>query len=408
MKTRGVITGVGVLSPIGIGQQEFFQSLLAGKSGISRITSFDTTNYRTNHGGEIKNFNPADYAEALPGIGNLERATQLALVAAHEAVLDAGLEINTDNCERIGCVLGSSEGETHCLDNFITDQSQNGSDLPKYELIPRVPTATIYQELAMRFGMKGPCACVATACAAGTNSIGLAFDLIRNGKADVVIAGGVDVFSRLSFSGFNALMSVTRTRCKPFNEHRDGMVLGEAAAIIILERLDHALSRKANIYAELLGYGISNDAYHITSPDPEGNGAKRAIALALEDAGLTADSVQYINAHGTGTPSNDIMEAKVIRDVFYNNGNRVPVSSSKSMFGHTLGAAGSIEFLVCILAIKNGFLPPTINFEDPIKGFEDFDFVPNESRPAEIQVALSNSFAFAGNTSAILVSKFNE
>lgn len=406
MKSRVIITGVGVLSPIGKGKKEFVEALLSGKSGIELIQSFDTSDYRTNKGGEIKNFNPADYSDVIKGIEELGRATQLTLVTTMEALEDSGYQITIDNCQNVGCILGSSEGETHFMDNYITAESNGSNGEHSHQLVPKIPTAAIYQELADRLGIRGQCATIATACAAGTNAIGYAADLIRFGMADMMIAGGVDVFSRLSFSGFNALMSVTRTICKPFNQKRDGMILGEASAILILESLESALKRGAEIYAEVLAYGISNDAYHITSPDPNGGGAKRSINSALNDAEISVDQVQYINAHGTGTQSNDIMEVQVIRELFNQPPARVPVSASKAMIGHTLGAAGAIEALICVLAIKNKFLPPTINFVEAINGFEDIDFIPNEARSAEINIALSNSFAFAGNASAILIGKY--
>jgi 3-oxoacyl-[acyl-carrier-protein] synthase II len=406
MKRRVVITGVGVLSPIGKGKEEFVKALLSGKSGIELIQSFDTSDYRTNKGGEIKNFNAADYSDVIKGIEKLGRATQLTLVATTEALEDSGYQITIDNCQNVGCILGSSEGETHFMDEYITAEENGSNEEKRHQLVPKIPSAAIYQELADRLGIHGQCATIATACAAGTNAVGYAADLIRFGIADMMIAGGVDVFSRLSFSGFNALMSVTKTCCKPFNQNRDGMILGEAAAIMILESLDSAIQRGADIYAEVLAYGISNDAYHITSPDPNGGGAKRSINSALNDAKVSADQVEYINAHGTGTQSNDIMEVQVIRELFNQPPAKIPVSASKSMVGHTLGAAGAIESLICTLAIKNNFLPPTINFVESIEGYEDIDFVPNESRPAEIKIALSNSFAFAGNASSILIGKY--
>lgn len=330
----------------------------------------------------------------------------MALSAAAEAVADAGIDFAHQDRRRVGVALATSLGGILCMDRFVVHNKEHGYEGADPNLFLHT-CPSISGALAKEYGLRGPVITLSTACAAGTNSVGYAFDLIRSGRCTGMICGGTDPFTRLSFSGFNALKSLSKGHIQPFTKERDGLVLGEAAAILILESLDQALERGAPIYAEVLGYGISNDAYHATSPDPKGGGAVRAIMACLHEADFTLDRVNYINAHGTATRLNDAMEISAIRQVFGERGARIPISSTKSMIGHTLGCAGSVEALTCALAIKHHFLPPTIHFTEPMEGCEEYDFVP-ESRAYEIDVAVSNSFAFAGTVAAIAIGRYKE
>lgn len=402
---RVVVTGLGVISSIAADLPSYLEALRRGESGMRTIESFDTSGYRVDFAGEIKGFDLE--ARRLARLQELDRSVQLGVAVSYEALADAGLRITEALAKRMGVAIGTSLGGTLSLDKHIEQERALSAEESDPALVLAIPQSTTAGFIAKEFGLLGPLSTVATACAAGTNSIGYAFDVIRHGEADVMLAGGVDPLSRLSFSGFGTLKSLTRSKVRPFDRDRDGLALGEAASVVVLERLDHALERGAPIYAEVLGYGLSNDAYHATSPDPNGGGAIRSMRQALEQAGLRPEQVDYINAHGTSTPYNDQMEAIAIKAVFGDQAESIPISSTKSMIGHTLGTAGSIEFLTCALALQHQFLPPTINFENPIADFE-FDFVPNVSRPAAIEVALSNSFAFAGNTASIVLRRYSQ
>ncbi|MEW8977728.1 MAG: beta-ketoacyl-[acyl-carrier-protein] synthase family protein [Symbiobacterium sp.] len=398
---RVVITGLGVISPIGIGQAAYVDALRRGVCGAGPITSFDTTGYRTAHGCEAGDF--VTEPVALPdGSVERDRAALLALAAAEEAAEDAGLAAAGFDPWRLGVVMATSLGGILCMDQYLTDAITVRQPADPSLFLHTCPSIT--GVIAQKYGARGPTITVSTACAAGTNSVGYAFDLVRTGRCTAVLCGGTDPFTRLSFSGFNSLKSLSRGLARPFSRDRDGLVLGEAAAVLVLESLSSARARGARIYAEVLGYGISNDAYHATSPDPKGGGAVRAIRACLQEAGLTPDDVDYINAHGTATKLNDGMELRAIVQVFGERASRIPISSTKSLIGHTLGCAGSIEALTCALAIAHEFLPPTINLSEPVEGYEAFDFV-RESRPCRINVALSNSFAFAGNVAVIALGR---
>lgn len=401
-KRRVVVTGIGIVSPIGIGKQAFIDSLFQGRQGASGIELFDPKDYRTDFAAWVGEIKKAD--------GNSkekDRIYQFLDLACEELVNDAGIRFGQEDLEKIGVTIGTCLGNVDCLDRYFEAQV-SGREADASTIIDQphfMPAAYI----ADKYNLQNVVSVVDTACASGTNSIGYALDRIRYGHADMMISGGIDPFSRLSHSGFGGLRSLSTTRTRPFTKDRDGLLLGEGAGLVMLEELEHALARKAKIYAEVLGYGLSNDAYHETTPDPQGKGAQRAIEGCMGDAGINAGRVSYINAHGTGTSFNDPMELKAITAVFKERAKEIPVSTIKPMVGHTLGAAGGIEFIASVLSIAEGQLPPTINFTEPMDGFSDYDFVPEAGRKAEgLDVVLSNSFAFAGNTACIALGRYRE
>jgi 3-oxoacyl-[acyl-carrier-protein] synthase II len=400
---RIVITGIGVLSAIGNGKEEFLEGLLTGRCGTAPIQSLvEIERYPFQSGAEIKGFTPEKFG--VTEWSSYDETTQTAVAAAKMAMNDANLQAGDLNRFRTGVSIATSLGGVNARERFYREKKATGE--ARHEYILNVPTSVIAGNVAKEFDVRGPLSTVVTACAAGGNAIGCATDYIRDGKADVMIAGGVDPYSAISFSGFTVLKSLSKSSCRPFNEDRDGLTLGEASVIVVMEELEHALARGARIYAEVLGYGISNDAYHATSPDPKGGGAIRSMRAALRDAGITAEDVDYINAHGTGTPYNDSMELLAIQEVFGDRAKQVPISSSKSQLGHTLGTAGSIEFVTSVLALYHKFLPATINFENPME--EGFDFIPNEVRHQAVKTVLSNSFAFGGNTASVVIGAYGE
>ncbi|MBL0387460.1 beta-ketoacyl-[acyl-carrier-protein] synthase family protein [Tumebacillus sp. ITR2] len=398
---RIVITGIGVLSAIGNGKEEFLDGLLTGRCGTAPLKSLvEIERYPFQSGAEIKGFSPEKFD--VTEWSSYDETTQTAVAAAKMAVEDAGLSSAQLNRFRTGVSIATSLGGVNARERFYREKKATG--VARHEYILNVPTSAIAGNVAKEFDVRGPLSTVVTACAAGGNAIGCATDYIRDGKADVMIAGGVDPYSAISFSGFTVLKSLSKSTCRPFNEDRDGLTLGEASAIVIVEELEHALARGARIYAEVLGYGISNDAYHATSPDPKGGGAIRSMLAALRDAGLSPEDIDYINAHGTGTPYNDSMELHAIQEVFGERAKQVPISSSKSQLGHTLGTAGAVEFVTSVLALYHHFLPATINSSKPLE--EGFDFVPNEVRHQAVKTILSNSFAFGGNTASVVVGAY--
>lgn len=396
MVKRIAITGIGVLSSIGNGKDEFLQGLMECKLGARDVSSFDVTDYPVKKGAEIL---PVDLHEDET---YQDEVVQKGIVAAVEAVSESGIR-NVYKPREIGVSIATSLGGVGSREKYYLRQKERG--IVDYQLLLNVPTACLAGSLSRHFNFRGPNSTVVTACAAGGNALGIGADFIREGRAKAMLVGGVDPFSTISFSGFSVLRSLSPQVTKPFNEHRDGLTLGEASAFLIFEEMEAAIERGATIYAEFLGYGISNDAYHITSPDPNGGGAIRSMNAALREAKVRIEDVSYINAHGTGTPYNDKMEIKAIKELIGEKTETIPISSSKSQFGHTLGTAGAIEAIVCTLAIKHQFIPATINFETSIDN--SFDFVPNDIREGEIQYALSNSFAFGGNTASILIGKVN-
>jgi 3-oxoacyl-[acyl-carrier-protein] synthase II len=402
MNDRVVITGLGVVSSLGIGWKEFWENLLAGKSGISPVTSFETTNQFTHNGGEVKQFRPEAFLDR-GRIAEFSRATQMAVAAAKLAVEDANLtttaigEYNASVC--IGTNIGSIQS-VEIIDEIMVREKTHHID---HHLFTQIPTNTTAAAVAREFDLHGSCMMFSTACAAGNYAIGYGYDLIRLRKADMVLAGGSDAFSKVAFTGFNQFKAVAPERCQPFDKNRKGMMVAEAAGVLIIESLERAQSRNATIYAEITGYGLSCDAYHMTASSVEG--VAECMRKALREAGCSPLDVDYISAHGTGTPTNDRNECAAIKEVFGDRYQSIPTSSIKSMLGHTMGAASALEALVCALVVKNDAIPPTMNYETPDPAC-DIDCVPNEARYLKVNVALNNSYAFGGNNASLVVKKY--
>ncbi len=401
MNKRIVITGIGVISSIGIGRDAFWPALLKGVSGISEITSFDTSNYPTHNGGEVKDFDPALFI-AKNKIANLGRTSCLAIASAKLALKDAGLKAVSMDHRETGVILGTTMGESQVLEVINSSWIKGGVNAINPELIFQYPANVLAFNVANELGISGPNLVIPTACAAGNYAIGYACDLIRMGQAEMMLAGGVDAFSRLAFTGFNRLLAVAPVKCQPFDKNRKGMMVGEGAGIVVLESMENALNRKAVIYAEVLGYGLSCDAYHMTAP--EADGVARSMRNALKQANVKAEDVDYVSAHGTGTPVNDKVESAAIKAVFAGIQGKVAVSSIKSMLGHTMGAASAIEAITCALALQNDIVPPTINYQTPDPEC-DIDCVPNVARQMKVDIALNNASAFGGNNASLVMKK---
>jgi 3-oxoacyl-[acyl-carrier-protein] synthase II len=400
---RFVITGLGVVSPIGNGREAFWEALIAGANGIADIRSFNTTAYRTHRGGEVKALEPARYfhSERIP---SLARGALFAIAATRMALEDAHMNCGEIDLSEIGVCCGTTMGESQLLEFMNSTLLDEHPEEVDPELASHYSAESIPANVAREFGFGGPISMVTTACSAGNYAIGQACDLLRSGRAKIVFAGGSDPFSRIAFAGFNSMLAVAPEVCRPFDLRRKGMFVSEGCAMLVLEPLKDAIRRDAKIYAEVAGCGLSNDAYHMTSPHPQGRGAIAAMKSALREAGLAPEDIDYISAHGTGTPANDRIETTAIKSVFGDAAYRVPVSSIKSMLGHTMGAASAIEAATCALVIDRGIIPPTINYtaRDPAC---DLDYVPNVAREASVRTALSNAFAFGGNCSALILKR---
>jgi 3-oxoacyl-[acyl-carrier-protein] synthase II len=395
--TRIVVTGLGLVTPVGTGREEVWEALLAGRSGIRPVESFDTSRFTTRLGAEVPNFRP--------GLRTLDpaktgRASQLAATAARMALEDAGLSSGDVAPERGGVAMGTTSGEPLEVERFDDRYLAGELDQVGPEFISRYPCHMIAAHVAREVGFAGVNTMIPTACAAGNYAIAHATDVLRAGRADVMLAGGADSFSRITYTGFHRLGAIAPERCQPFDKNRKGMVPGEGAAVLVLETLDRARARGARIYAELAGYGLSCDAHHMTAAHPEGDGAARAMERALADAGLAPEDVRYISAHGTGTPTNDRLEAIAVKRVFRETAPKIPMSSIKSMIGHTMGAASAIEAAVCALAVATGRIPPTMNLEEPE---DDLDYVPNTAREQPVGVAMNNAYAFGGNNASVIL-----
>jgi 3-oxoacyl-[acyl-carrier-protein] synthase II len=402
---RGVvITGLGVVCAVGNTRDEFWRGISQGLCGIERVTLFDVSGYRSQFGGEVKDLEPERYL-SRNGLRRMSRCDQMGLISATQALEDAGLCWEKVNRERFGVVVGAGAGGMASAERFYEDYYRKGpAHTHPLQVFPTPPNV-VTDWVCLEHGLKGPRSTVVTACSSSATSLGYAADLIRYGRADLMLAGGSDAMCRLTFSGFNSLRALDEGPCRPFDAERKGISLGEGAAFLILEEMEHALARGARVYGEFGGYGISCDAYHMTAPDSNGEGAFKAMYLALKDAGLPAEAVDYVNAHGTGTQYNDLVETLAIKKVFGERAYRLPISSTKSMVGHCLGSAGSIEAAATVLAIHHQIIPPTIHYEhkDPQC---DLDYVPNEARKQAIGVAMSNSFAFGGNNTSIVLKRF--
>lgn len=411
MKKRVVITGVGLVIPTGIGVKKAWENICQGRSGIGPLTRFDSDGFETKIAGEVKGFNPELYIEKKE-IKKMDLFIQYALAATNEAIEDAKLKITSENCERIGVIVGTGLGGLPTIEKYHKILLDKGPGRISPFFIPMLIANLASGQIAIQFGIKGPNICVVTACATGAHCIGDAFRAILYGDADVIIAGGTEAnITPLTIGGFNAMKALSTRNdepekaCRPFEKNRDGFVVAEGAGILILEELGFAMRRNAKIYAELIGYGYTGDAYHITAPPPDGDGAARCMMMAIRDAGLVPEEVEYINAHGTSTPLNDVTETVAIKKVFGEYAKKIPISATKSMTGHLLGAAGSTEAIFTVLSIKEGILPPTINYEEPDPEC-DLDYVPNVARKKDVNVAISNAFGFGGTNATLVFKKF--
>jgi 3-oxoacyl-[acyl-carrier-protein] synthase II len=401
MDLRIAVTGIGLVTPVGAGRDEVWKGLLAGRSGIAPVESFDTSRFNVHLGAEVRGFHPEPWVRRLDPSA-LGRASQLAIAAARMALEDAGVDPSAVAPERAGVAMGTTSGEPLEVERF--DDRFLAGELERIgpEFISLYPCHMIAAHVARELGFAGPNTMIPTACAAGNYAIAHAMDVLRSGRAEVMLAGGADAFSRITYTGFSRLGAIAPERCQPFDRNRKGMIPGEGAAVLVLEPLERARTRGGRVYAELAGYGLSCDAHHMTAAHPEGEGAARAMERALADAGAAPEEVGYISAHGTGTPTNDRLEILAVKRVFGEAARRTPMSSIKSMIGHTMGAASAIEAAVCALAVAEDRIPPTMNLEEPE---EELDFVPNAAREHPVRLAMNNAYAFGGNNASVLLRK---
>ncbi len=402
---------MGVVIPVGIGVETAWKNVCEGKSGIGLLTRFDTNGFETKIAGEIKNFNPESYIDKKE-IKKMDLFIQYSIAATKEALEDARLAIGPDNAEQVGVIVGTGLGGLPSIEKYHKVFLERGPGRISPFFIPMLIANLASGQIGIQFGPKGPNTCVVTACATGAHCIGDAFRAIVYGDAEAMITGGTEAnITPLTIGGFNAMKALSTRNdepmkaCRPFEKNRDGFVVAEGAGILILEELQFALKRKARIYAELVGYGYTGDAYHITAPSPEGDGAVRCMRMAIKDAKVKPEDVDYINAHGTSTPLNDLTETLAMKTVFGDHAKAIPISATKSMTGHLLGAAGSTEAIFTILAIRDGIMPPTINYEEPDPQC-DLDYVPNVARRKSINLAMSNAFGFGGTNATLIFKKF--
>ncbi len=403
---RVVITGVGLWTPIGAGKETFWKNLIAGTCGIAPVTSFDTAAFPVHMGAEVKGFEPERYVHRRPP-ETMGRGSQLAIAAAGMAVEDSGVDLSAHERNRVGVSMGTTSGEPQIVEQYNDLRKSGGLDSIPKGLAPKYPCHVIPSNIAIEFDLRGPCLMIPTACAAGNYAIGYGFDLIRTGRTDLMLAGGADPFSRITYMGFARLGAIAPQRCQPFDKNRQGMVPGEGAAVLVLEPLEQAKARGAKIYAEVLGYGVSCDSHHMTAAHPQGDGAMRAMAMAMRDSGVSTGDIDYISAHGTGTPTNDRVESLAVRRLFGARADKVPMSSIKSMIGHTMGAASAIEAVACALAIETGIAPPTINYEEQDPEC-DLDYVVNQARRIDPRVVLNNAYAFGGNNASLCMARYEK
>jgi 3-oxoacyl-[acyl-carrier-protein] synthase II len=411
---RAVITGLGTINPLGNNVQEYFANLEKGVSGAAPITHFDTTFFKTKFACEVKNFDPGQYGIDRKEARKIDLYAQFALAAAAEIVTDSGINLDTIDKDRIGVIWASGIGGIDSLTQDIKSYVEGGLQ-PRFSpfLVPRMIADIAAGHISMKYGFRGPNYATVSACASSTHAIGDAFNLIRLGKADMIVAGGSEAgICEVSVGGFNAAQALSTnnenmtTASRPFDKTRDGFVMGEGGAGLMLEEYEHAKARGAKIYAEVVGCGMTADAYHITAPHPEGLGAKNVMRQAIEEAGISMEEVDYINVHGTATPLGDIAELKAIQQLFGEHAYKLNISGTKSMTGHLLGAAGAVEVLACVFAIQTGIIPPTINFkeEDPEIDYK-LNLTLNVAQKRDVKVALSNTFGFGGHNSSVLIRK---
>lgn len=410
-KSRVVITGMGVISPTGNSIEEFWDNISHGRGGIGPLTRFNASDYESRICGEVKNFDPCKFLNRKE-VRHMDLFVQYAMVASIEAMNDAGIDMSSEDPHRVGVLIGSGIGGIGTIEKQHEILLSKGPDRVSPFLIPMLIVNMASGQISMYFKAKGPNTCVATACASGSHAIGDAFRLIQRDYCDVMIAGGTEgALTPMGFSGFSAMHALSTRNdeperaSRPFDRERDGFVMAEGAGVVVLESLAHARKRDARIYGEILGYGMSADAYHMTAPSPDGEGASRCMENALADAHLNSDEIDYLNAHGTSTPLNDKVETMACKAVFKNHAYKLAISSTKSMTGHMLGAAGGVELIICILSIKNGLIPPTINYKYPDPDC-DLDYVPNQARDKDIRIAMSNSLGFGGHNATLIVKKF--
>ena len=416
---RVVVTGLGAVTPVGNTPEETWKNLLEGKSGAAPITNFDTTNFKTKFACEVKGLNVNDYIDRKEA-RKMDRYCQLAMISAAQGIKDAGLDLEKEDLNRIGVVYGVGIGGIKTFQDEVTYYGQHSADGPKFNpfFIPKMIADIASGQISIQYGFHGPNYTTTSACASSSNALADAFNLIRLGKANIIVSGGAEAaICECGVGGFNAMHALSTRNddpehaSRPFSASRDGFIMGEGAGCLILEELEHAKARGAKIYAEMVGEGASADAYHITASHPEGLGAKLVMQNALEDAGLQPEDIDYINVHGTSTPVGDVSEAKAIKDVFGDHAYKLNISSTKSMTGHLLGAAGAVEAMVCVLSVKNDIVPPTINH---VEGDDDealdykMNFTFNKAQKREVRVALSNTFGFGGHNCCVVFKKYAE
>jgi len=409
---RVVITGVGLVTPLGIGVNETWEGLCSGKSGIGEITRFDTTNFKTKIAGEVKDFNPEDFLPTKEA-KRTELFIAYAIAATRMAVEDSGLKIDSSNGDRVGVITGCGLGGLGIMERTIVSVDKKGPKRVSPFFIPMMIGNMAPGMISIHFGAKGPNSSIATACAAGAHAVGNSFKIIQRGAADAMITGGVEaVVTSTCIAGFNAMKALSTRNdapekaSRPFDRDRDGFIVGEGSGILILEALENALERGAHIYAEITGFGMTGDGYHMTSPSPDGDGMIRCMKAAIDDAKIPYGEVDYINAHGTSTQLNDLYETRAVKSVFKDKAYSIPISSTKSMTGHLLGGAGGIETAFTALTIHEGVIPPTINHENPAEEC-DLDYVPNVARRKNVKIAMTNSFGFGGTNASLIIKAYN-
>ena len=416
---RVVVTGLGAVTPVGNTPEETWKNLLEGKSGAAPITNFDTTNFKTKFACEVKGLNVNDYIDRKEA-RKMDRYCQLAMISAAQGIKDAGLDLEKEDLNRIGVVYGVGIGGIKTFQDEVTYYGQHSADGPKFNpfFIPKMIADIASGQISIQYGFHGPNYTTTSACASSSNALADAFNLIRLGKANIIVSGGAEAaICECGVGGFNAMHALSTRNddpehaSRPFSASRDGFVMGEGSGCLILEELEHAKARGAKIYAEMVGEGASADAYHITASHPEGLGAKLVMMNALKDAGLKTEDIDYINVHGTSTPVGDISEAKAIKDVFGEHAYKLNISSTKSMTGHLLGAAGAVEAMVCVLSVKNDIVPPTINHvegdDDEVLDYK-MNFTFNKAQKREVRAALSNTFGFGGHNCCVVFKKYAE
>ena len=410
MKRRVVVTGMGAVTPIGNTVEEFWNGIKTGKVGIGPITKFDTTDYKVKLAAEVKNFVGKERMD-FKAAKRMELFSQYAVAAAKEAFADAGLDMEQEDPYRVGTIIGSGIGSLSCVEQNYDKIQTKGPARVNPLMVPLMISNMAAGNVSIQFGLKGKCINVVTACATGTHSIGEAFRSIQHGEADVMVAGGTEAsITPIGVAGFTSLTALNTTddvkkASIPFDQDRNGFVMGEGAGIVVLESLEHAQARGAKILAEVVGYGATCDAYHITSPAEDGSGAAKAMEFAMKDAGITPEQLDYVNAHGTSTHHNDLFETKAIKLALGDHANKVKINSTKSMIGHLLGAAGGVEFITCVKSIEDGYVHPTVGLENPGEGC-DLDYTMHEGVSIDVNYAISNSLGFGGHNASLIVKKF--